>query len=140
MSRVGWSVLGGVVGGFVVWLFQGHSLALLDNGMSYQDLAAIVLTAASLMVAIFGATFALIAVWGYTQFKRGVKSRTKSVVEGVIREHLVDELKNGPSRTVLDEIVAQFLSSAREKPGTAEAWVSAREEAKQALRELDDEL
>jgi len=134
-----WALIGGVAGGFLVWVGQGHALEFYDNGMPYQDLAAVLLTAASLMVAIFGVIFAMVAIWGYTQFKRGVEAKTRGVVEEVIRAHLIEELTEGSSRAVLEKIVAQFLNSAREKPGTVEAWASALDGVKEGLKEVDDD-
>ena len=135
-----WCLLGGVLGGGAVWLFQGHSLSISPVGMTYPDMAATLLMAAALIVAIFGTVFGLAAILGYAQFRRGVEEKTKAAVEGVIREHLIEELRDGPSRGVLEELVARFLQEARDKPGVVEAWTNLLDKYRDDLRDVDEDV
>lgn len=139
-ASVLWCLLGGVLGGVSVWIFQGHSLSIAPAEMTYPDLAATLLMAATLIVAIFGTIFGLAAILGYTQFRRGVEDKTRAVVEGVIREHLIEELREGPSRGVLEELVARFLQESREKPGVVEAWTNLLDQNRDDMRHVDEDV
>ena len=135
-----WCLLSGIVGGGAVWLFQGHSLSVSPAGMTYPDMAATLLMAATLIVAIFGTIFGLAAILGYTQFRKGVEDKTKAAVESVIREHLIEELRDGASRTVLEELVARFLQEAKEKSGVVEAWTDLLDQNRDELRDVDEDV
>lgn len=139
LKAVTYAVLGGCVGGAVVWLAQGHSFNLRPDGMSYADFAGILLTAASLIVAIAGFAVALLGLWGYTQFQKIVTDGTRQAVIEVAPGLLTAELRDGESRKVLIGLVAKYYDNEVAQPGAGAAFIAARERDLAALREVDNE-
>ncbi len=70
ISRFGVALFGSLVGGVIVWISQVGGFHIYPIGMSYSDLAAVLLTAVAVIVAIFAGVLALAAVWGFSQLKR----------------------------------------------------------------------
>lgn len=132
------AVSGGIVGGAIVWLAQGHSLSLKPVGMSYADFAGILLTAASLIVAVAGIAVALLGLWGYTQFTKIVAEGTKRSVIEIAPGLLAEELRDGASKQVLIALVAQYLVDAAD-PGVGTALSEGREHDIAMVKELDSD-
>lgn len=65
--------------------------------MSYSDLAALLLTAVAIIVTVLGVFIAILAFWGYSQFRRSSKSAAVQFVKA--------ELENGKIRKEISEIV-----------------------------------
>lgn len=86
--------LGAIVGGAIVWIGQTGKLNLHPVGMSYADLAAILLTAVGVIVAIFGGVLALAAVWGFNQLKRDAVGAAHAAGTTEIKE----QIKSGDIR------------------------------------------
>ena len=70
LSATGFSLVGAFIGGSIVSVWQAGHFHLRPAGMSYSDLAAVLLTAVAVIVAIFGGVFALAAIWGFAQLKQ----------------------------------------------------------------------
>lgn len=73
-----------------------------DINMSYADMAAIVLTAVSVMVAILAAFIAALAIWGYSQFGKLTKNASE--------KHLEKLISNGPFSKKIEDIVLKYVS------------------------------
>lgn len=93
---------GAVAGGATVWIGQSGSFQLKPVGMSYADLAAILLTAVGTIVAIFGGVLALAALWGFKQLKRdaveaaeaaGATEIKEQIENGTIRDYIKGEIE-----------------------------------------------
>lgn len=132
-------ILGGLVGGGLVWVLQGHSLRVLPESISYPDLIAVLLSGVSLLVAILGAGIAFFAIWGYTQFKKIVEKRTHDSVIELTPALLLNELREGQSRKVLINIVADFFANEESQPGVARAWNEERKGELADLKVLDED-
>lgn len=118
-----------------MWIFQGHTLAILPSALTYGDFVAILLTAVSTLLAIFGIVLAVFALWGWSQFRRGVAMKISEIMPGVLSK----ELKSGSTRLVLDDLVIDFFRTELAKPGVAEAWAAERQRRAEELNELDEE-
>lgn len=138
LQPVLYTLFGGAAGGAVVWFAQGHSFYLRPAGMSYADFAGILLTAASLIVAIAGFAVALLGLWGYTQFQKIVSDGTQRAVIDIAPGLLADELRDGASKQVLIALVAQYLINAGE-PGVGTALSEGREHDLAVVKELDSD-
>lgn len=139
MKPVIYSLLGGAVGGLVVWLAQGHSFRLIPESMSYADFAAILLTAASLIVALAGLAVAAAGIWGYTQFHKIITDGTRQAVIEVAPGLLTEELRDGESRQVLMGLVAKYSNNEAAQPGAGAAYIAARKRVLAKLQELEKE-
>lgn len=126
-------VVASVVGGGVVWLFQGHTLFVLPAEIRYEDLIAVLLTGVTAVVAILALILAVLTFVGYTQFKKMVRN----AVEQVTPRYLVKELKEGGSNQLLKEIVADLSQSIRENPIAATMWTNEKKAQQAELAELD---
>lgn len=101
IRKLGYALLGGVLGGALVWIAQTGQFKVKPANVEYTDLAAILLTAVAVIVAIFGGVLAVAAIWGFRQIKedsrmvaeRETKSEIKEQIEnGKIRNYLVEEI------------------------------------------------
>jgi uncharacterized protein YacL len=137
LISIAYVVLGGVVGGCLVWVLQGHTLSLSPAGMTFADLSAVLLTAVSLIVALIGTAIALVALWGFTQFRKIVEDRTHAAVLEMTPALLVSELRVGEPRKVLVNLVAEFFANEEQQPGVARAWNEERQEKLAVLDEID---
>lgn len=62
------AAMGALAGAFLVWLLSSRELTIIPVGVSYGDLAAIALTAATVILAVFGLILAGAAWFGYHEF------------------------------------------------------------------------
>ena len=127
--------LSAAAGAALMWIFQGHSLRMLPSEMSYGDFVAILLAAISTLVAVIGIAFAIFALWGWAQFRKGVESRINEITPAF----LAKELQVGAARRVLEQLVIDFFSSELAKPGMAEAWAAETKRRQEELKELDQD-
>lgn len=123
-----------LLGASILWVFQGHSIAIVPSTMSYGDFVAVLLTAISTLVAVIGLALAIFALWGWSQFRRGVEAKIKDITP----MFLAKEIKEGGTRQVLDELVIEFFRSELAKPGMAEAWAAERKRQQDEFDDLDD--
>ena len=70
--------------------------------MTYADLSATVLTAVAVLVTTLGVFVAILAIWGYSQFRGIAKSSAKS--------HVDFELKSGQLKSHVEDVVTQFMT------------------------------
>ena len=137
MSNVKLSLLlftSALLGAAFLWLFQGHSLQVKPASMSYSDFVAVLLTAISTLVAVIGVAFAIFAIWGWAQFRKGVEAKITEITP----TFLAKELQEGGARQILDNLVVDFFRAESAKPGSAAAWASERARQRDDLSELDD--
>lgn len=139
LTPLAYVLVGGIVGGATVWFLQGHSFYLRPAGMTYADFAGVLLTAASLIVAIAGFAVALLGFWGYTQFRKIVADGTHKAVTEVAPGLLATELREGASRQVLIGLVAKFYENEEAQPGAGAALNEERERDLATLREVDND-
>lgn len=124
-----------LMGGGVVWLTQGHELRMSPASMSYSDLVAIILSAISALMAIFGLGLAIFTIWGVSQFRRGVEAKIIEITPGF----LVKELESGGIRQVLDNLVVDFFRAEMASSGMAEAWQAERQRQNAQFADVDAE-
>jgi hypothetical protein len=92
--------------------------------MSYADMAALMLGAVGVLVTVLGVFMAILALWGYSQFKVAASSAALQHVKSELEEgQLRDELKkllvqevikqmdDGKLRKILEERADRFLIS-----------------------------
>jgi hypothetical protein len=128
-------LLSGSTGAAVMWLLQGHSISIIPSAMSYGDFVAILLTAISTLVAVIAIALAIFALWGWSEFRKGVETKISEITPG----YLAKELMHGASRQVLDDLVIEFFRTELAKPGVAEAWAKEKERRLDELKEVDDD-
>lgn len=76
-----------------------HPEQLSELGMSYSDLAAILLTSVAVIVTVLGVFIAMLAFWGYSQFRKSAKNAAVQFVKS--------ELESGKIRVEIAEIVVK---------------------------------
>lgn len=114
LRSAGVGLLGAIVGGGIVWIGQSGSFQLRPVGMTYPDLAVILLTAVAVIVAIFGGMLALVAIWGFNQLKRDAVSAAETAGSAEIREQiengaLRDYIKAEIERLTIEEINSERM-------------------------------
>jgi hypothetical protein len=89
--RVLWALLGAVIGGFVVAFVTGSHLKVLpDDGVTYNDLAAVLLTAVGVLLTVFALAAGVAALWGYREFSGKMKDVATEVAEDVSRATIAE--------------------------------------------------
>lgn len=96
LYRVLFGFLGAIIGGFLVLLIGGHELHVTPVGVTYGDLAAIALTAVTVLLAVFGLAAAFAALYGYREFMRrsaavassAAEKEAKAVATETVKSHL----------------------------------------------------
>ena len=126
------ALLGGAVGGGVVWAIQSGSFSLQPGSLTFEQLASLLLASATLLVTALGVGVGIVALWGYSQFKTLV---TDSAQRAAVR--MVDEdLKGGELRRHTELVVTTFLQKGF-SDGTLLALLEARREEAARLAQLD---
>jgi hypothetical protein len=114
------ALAGGIAGGAAVWAIQAGSFSLHPSGMTYNELAALVLGGAALTVTSVGIGVAVLALWGYNDINARAEKRAQSaatekidaeMADGKLRRHVeaaaaakIDaELANGNLRRHVEE-------------------------------------
>lgn len=132
------SCAAGISGGAFVWLFQGHSIKIRPEGMTYAELAAVLLAAASVMVAVFGVSMAVLALWGYRQFKRVAKGASSDIAREVASKEVLNELREGAAGNLIDQKVLEAMDEVLSS-GKFDAWREEREAERKRHTDLDKE-
>ena len=70
--------------------------------MSYADLAAVMLGAVAVIVTVLGVFIAILAIYGYSQFR--------SMATAAASNHVANDLKDGKLRTEIEKMVGKYLS------------------------------
>lgn len=95
--------LGAVIGAAVMGFMGTGSLK--SGGMTYADLAAVLLAAVGVIVAIFGGVLAIAAFWGFQQMKQ---EAVRTATEAALTE-VREQIENGSIRRyILDEVEARI--------------------------------
>ncbi|KFG90048.1 hypothetical protein BV98_002221 [Sphingobium herbicidovorans NBRC 16415] len=81
LYRTLFAFLGAIIGGFMVWMIGGRELHVVPLGVSYGDLAAIALTAVTVLLAVFALACAFAALYGYREFMKRSAAVAASVAE-----------------------------------------------------------
>lgn len=118
------ALIGGLLGSIATWFLKTHTLALAPERMSYADLSATLLSAVSVLMTILGVFVALLAIWGYSQFKAFASAAAtehvdtqlkegalRGHVEAVVKEYLEAEFKTGPLRKLVEERIDYVIFS-----------------------------
>jgi hypothetical protein len=111
LKTLGIGFLGAVVGGLTVWL--AGRLDLQPIGMTYADLAAVLLTAVGVIVAIFGGVLALAAIWGFNQLKRDAIGAAENAGSTEIREQIENGAMRDYIRGEIERLSDEEFKSAR---------------------------
>ena len=106
--------------------------------MTYAELAAVLLAAASVMVAVFGVSMAVLALWGYRQFKRVAKVASSDIARQVASKEVLNELREGAAGNLIDQKVLQAMDEVL-RSGKFDAWREEREAERKRHTELDEE-
>jgi uncharacterized membrane protein YuzA (DUF378 family) len=77
LYRVTWALLGAIIGGFVTAFCSLGRINIKPVGMTYADLAALVLTAITVLLAVFGVLFAAAALYGFRAFMKYAEQTAK---------------------------------------------------------------
>ena len=101
----------------------------------HSDFVAIILSAISALMAIFGLGLAIFTIWGLSQFRQGVEAKIVEITPGF----LVKEMSEGGSRQVLDNLVVEFFRAEMAKSGMAEAWLAERRRQNAHFNDVDAE-
>ena len=142
LSVAATALVGGLVGATTIWFLKTHSVVLVSGGMSYADLSATLLSAVAVLMTILGVFVALLAVWGYSQFKAFASAAAtehvdtqlkegvlRGHVEAVVKEYLESEFKAGSLRKMVEERIDYVIfSSASERATEATTDVEPDEE------------
>jgi len=136
------AVGGSLIGGLLVWILQGHTLALWPDKVSYPDLIAVLLTGISLIVAVLGVAMAVLAVWGYAHFKSVVTKASTIVAvrqaKKAAEEQLLRDLQSGETGARIDNLVSSHLEKVFRNPDAYKSWLESRSKEIARLRELDE--
>lgn len=100
------AISGGITAAIIVWVLQAGSFRLAPLQMSYEDLSATALAAASVVLTGVGVGVGAMALWGYAQFKQ--------LLEAAVRSYLDDLLKSEDAwfRQDMQRIVAEEVGRA----------------------------
>lgn len=93
----------GAIGGLIVWIGQGHRIVLRPEGLTYAELAAVLLAAAALIVGVFGIAVGFLTIWGFKYFKQIAISEARKRVE--------QDLSSGESRALIQKIAQSVAAS-----------------------------
>ena len=134
-SSGGWIlplVIGSVAGAFSSLTLLSWLGDLTPNGVSFVELAAVLLTASGVIVTCLGVAFALAAFWGFDELKRSaVRSAETAAVEEV-----KEQIENGSIRDYIERAVTEEIESDR-----MEKRINRRvDEVIYGNPEIDDEL
>lgn len=150
------SVCSAILGGLIVWGAQGHYISLRPEGLTYAELAAVLLGVASLMVGVIGIGVAILAIWGFKYFKQIAVSEaqrkvsadldageSKRLIEETARStaavKVEQELVQGEARKILESEVARAIATALANGGIAGAELAdSRREEQAKYPELDE--
>lgn len=102
-------VIGAVAGGFASLIFFSFLGNLTPNGVSFLDLAAILLTAVAVIVTVLGVAFALAAFWGFAELKRSAVAAAETAAVKEVKE----QIENGTVRTYIREAIREEIESPR---------------------------
>lgn len=104
-GRVLFAFLGAIIGAFIVLICQNGTVRLVPNGTTYSDLAALLLTAVSVVVAIFGGVLALAALWGFNQLKKDAVSAAANAGATEVAE----QIENGQLRDYIQAEIDRLI-------------------------------
>ncbi len=125
-------VVGGITGALSSIVLLSWLGDITPNGVSYTDLAAVLLTAVGVLVTVLGVIFAIAAFWGFAELKRSAVN----AAEAASIDHVREQIKNGSVRDYLSKAVSEEIES----PQT-EARINKRvDEIVLGNPEKDDEL
>lgn len=123
LYRTLFALLGAVIGGFVVLIMGGAQLHVTPVGVSYGDLAAIALTAVTVLLAVFALACAFAALYGYREFmkrsaavaasvaEKNTKDSVTSAVERYLDQHLERDLTKRAQTIATRVITPEYLRS-----------------------------
>lgn len=102
-----------IIGALVANYAQTGHLNVVPAGISYPDLAAVLLSAVGVIVAIFGGVLAILAFWGFEQMKRdAVRGATQAALN-----ELKEQIENGSTRdyivTEIERLIVDEFKSRR---------------------------
>lgn len=104
-GKVLFAFLGAIIGASFILFAQNGYFKLLPEKTSYLDLAAVLLTAVSVIVAIFAGVLALAAFWGFNQLKKDAILAATDAGAGEVRE----QIENGPLRDYIQNEIDRLI-------------------------------
>ena len=131
------AALGGLCGGAVVWVGQGHSLTIVPEQISYPDLIAALLTGIGLVLSVIGLAVAFIAIYGFRHFEKTAKSIATNRAKTIAVERLQSFLSGDEASVLIKVQVRALVTEILANQGAYAAW--SREESAEAVKmdELD---
>lgn len=100
-------VLGGITGAFSSLILLSWMGDLTPHGVTYNDLAAVLLTAVGVLVTVLGVAFAIAAVWGFSELKRSAIITAESAALDEVKE----QIENGDIRSYLERAIREEVNS-----------------------------
>lgn len=125
-------LVGGLIGGGLVWVGQGMSLNLSPIGMAYSDLVAVMLTGIAVLLAAISVGLATLAFWGWTTFK----GLTQKAAGGAALDHIKSKEGSAEIERII-ELKAVLFIQENIRNGTLVALAEQRNRDEDDLKELD---
>lgn len=131
--------VGGAGGGAVVWLAQGHTLAIWPSQVAYADLIAVLLTGIGILLSIVAIAVAFVAFYGFRHFKKTAESiatkRANVIANDRLQEFLGGEEATGLINARVKELVVEIMHNER----AFAAWASESRDEAEKLRVVDEQ-
>lgn len=131
------ALIGGVCGGVVVWMTQGHTIAVLPESISYPDLIAVLLTGVGLLLSVIGLAVAIIAIYGYQHFKKTAKTVATDRANVVAVERLQEFLDGAEASKQIHARVRELVVEILDNKEPYAAWNKESNAEAAKLDELD---
>ncbi|UYK80394.1 hypothetical protein NG829_18970 [Xanthomonas sacchari] len=131
------ALLGGAAGGTLVWIAQGHTLAVVPEEISYPDLIAVLLTGIGLLLSVIGLAVAFIAIYGYQHFKKTAETVATNRANVIAIERLQSFLSGEEALVLINVRVRELVLEILANQATYTAWSKESSEEANRLEELD---
>lgn len=89
--------------------------------MSYAELAALVLAAVAVLVTILGIFIAILALWGYSQFRKSAKGAAMVYVESQLKD-------GGGLRSEINKLIVGQVEASMERGGVLRTIIEEKTE------------
>lgn len=116
------ALAGGACGGLLVWITQGHTLAIVPGNISYSDLIAVLLTGVGLLLSVIGLAVAIIAIYGYQHFKKTAEAVATDRANAIALERLQEFLAGAEVSTQIHARVREQVIEILNNKASYAAW------------------
>lgn len=116
------AIVGGTCSGVFIWIFQGHTLEIVPQQISYPDLIAVLLTGVGLLLSVVGLAVAFIAIYGFRHFKKTAETVATSKAQIIAVDRLQTFLGGEEASMLINAQVRTLVVEILENKGTYSAW------------------